>query len=206
MMLALVRLNLIGNIQETGLQETFLSVEGISIPFQKLPGQSLGIPLGKLKKQREGKEGSFAFSFHLDFGLHRGHSDPPPVWGLCVIPHEVYFPSPVPGTHLVLYKCLLKGCALRYLENPSRTVSPSIHFGLTLIIVGAVSSPGEVTCSRAAHWPLDCLQKRISDGCADALVKWNEVVSIFTLLESAAGVGSRVVVRAGGQPCPFRAL
>lgn len=89
MMLAWLRLKLTGNIQETGLQETFLSVEGISIPFQKLPGQSLGIPLGKVKKQREGKEASFAFSFHLDFGLHHGDSDPPPVLGLCVISPEV---------------------------------------------------------------------------------------------------------------------
>lgn len=112
----------------------------------------------------------------------------------------------MPGTHLVLYKCLPKECALRYLEKPSRTVSPSIHFGFTLIIVDAFSSPGEVICSGATHWPLHCLQKRISEGCADALVKWNEVVSMFTLLESAACVGSWVMVRAGGQPCPFRAL
>lgn len=50
------------------LGDLFFSVEWVSVPSGKLLGQSLG-HLCKLKKLREERETSFAFSFHLGFGL-----------------------------------------------------------------------------------------------------------------------------------------
>lgn len=67
----------------------------------------------------------------------------------------------------------------------------------------AISSPGEVICSSAACLPSHCPQKRIPDSCADALVKWNEVVSIFILLETATCVGSWIWLALGEQPLSF---
>lgn len=51
-----------------GLREMFLSIAYVSVPSRELLNP-WGICLCKLKKQREERETSFAFSFHLYFGL-----------------------------------------------------------------------------------------------------------------------------------------
>lgn len=193
MIFAWVRLNLIENIQETTSGNFSFCWVGF-YPLQKLPGQSLGICLCKLKEQREREETShLCLVFTCTLVSHRGESDCLPLGTVCYSPCS-FIPSPLPGAHLMPYKCLLKKGAPRYSGKPSCIISPNT-FWFNMIIMGAVSSPGEVICSGATHLFLDCPQKRIPDVCADALVKWSEVVSIFKSLETATCAGSWVMAR-----------